>query len=143
MICSMKEKIENAIFETVSDINKWHTVLELFIMATGAQKGIISLRSHLSAELVIPTDVRQELGSPLVSGFTEEEVYAYITHYSEYDPWTEFENRYPPNEAYALSRHVGLGQLKQGKFWEWLEPQGINDTIVFKIGDSSSNTGLP
>ncbi len=133
----MKEQIENAIFETVPDINKWQHVLELLVKATGAVKGIITLRDRLTAELVIPNDVRQELSSPLVYGFSEEEVYAYISEYIAHDPWTEIENRYHPDEPYALSTHVALQDLKNSKFWEWLEPQCIDDTVVFKIGNSS------
>ena len=134
----MKQRIESAIFETISDINKWNTVLKLLVEATGASKSILSLRDRLTAELVIPDNVSQELGSPLVYGFSEQEIHSYITHYIEHDPWTEIENKYHPDEPYALSTHVSLNDLKQSQFWEWLEPQGINDTIVFKIGDSSS-----
>ncbi len=134
----MKEQIENAVFETVSDIDKWQYVLELLVRATGASKGIMTLRDRLTAELVIPTDVRQELSSPLVYGFSEQEVYSYISEYMAHDPWTEIENRYHPDEPYALSTHVSLQDLKNSTFWEWLEPQGIDDTVIFKVGDSSA-----
>jgi len=134
----MKEQIENAIFATVSNIDQWQYVLELLVKATGASKGIITLRDRMTAELVIPNDVRQELASPLVYGFTEEQVHAYITEYIACDPWTEIENRYHPEEPYALSTHIDRQALKNSKFWEWLEPQGIDDTVIFKIGDSSA-----
>lgn len=134
----MKEKIENAIFETISDIDKWQLVLKYLVEATGASKGIITLRDRLTAELVIPNDVRQELGSPLIYGFSEQEVDSYISHYIKYDPWTKIENLYHPDEAYALSTHLDIITLKKHIFWEWLEPQNISDCIIFKIGESSS-----
>ncbi len=132
-----KEQLRNAIEQTLPDINKWQNVLEIFVKITGASKGIISLRNRLTAELVVPTDVRQELCSPLVYGFSEEEIYHYITHYIEHDPWTDIENLYHPYEPYPLSKHIARKELENSLFWEWLEPQNISDTVVLEIGASS------
>jgi hypothetical protein len=93
-----KQQLQDAIYETISDINKWENVLQLFIKVTGATKGIITLRDRQTAELVIPTNVRQELSSPFVNGFSEEEIHSYITHYIKLDPWTEIENLYHPHK---------------------------------------------
>lgn len=133
-----EQTLEDLIYETIFDINKWHDVLKAIIGATGASRGIITLRDRLTAELVVPKDIRQELASPLVYGFSEEEVYSYIEHYIHHDPWTEIENLYHPDEPYALSQYIDLKTLQASSFWKWLEPQGINDTVIIKIGDSSS-----
>ncbi len=81
-----KQQLQDAIYETISDINKWQNALQLFIKVTGATKGIITLRDRQTAELVIPKDVRQELSSPFVNGFSEEEIHSYITHYVNIPP---------------------------------------------------------
>ena len=134
----MSESLVSAIVGTITDMDKWHDVLELLLESTDSSKGIITLRSRLTAELVIPTDVRQELASPVVHGFTEEEIGAYITHYIKHDPWTSIENLYHPDEPYAASQYITPDELEKTVFWEWLSPQGIDDTITFKIGDSTS-----
>jgi len=133
------EKLQQAIYKTIDDIEYWQEVLRLLCEVTGASKGIISLRDSLTAELVIPTDVRQELSSPLLYGFSEMEIGSYVTHYIEQDPWTPFEKLFHPSEPTSLAKFVDLKTLQNSEFWQWLEPQGITDTTVLEIGLSAPN----
>lgn len=133
------EELQQAIYKTIDDIEYWQEVLRLLCEVTGASKGIISLRDSLTAELVIPTDVRQELSSPLLYGFSEMEIGSYVTHYIERDPWTPFEKLFHPSEPTSLAKFVDLKTLQNSEFWQWLEPQGITDTTVLEIGLSAPN----
>ena len=133
------EILQQAIYKTIDDIEHWQEVLCLMCQLTGASKGIISLRDGLTAELVIPTDVRQELSSPLLYGFSETEIGSYVTHYISLDPWTPFEKLFHPSEPTSLAKFVDLKTLQNSEFWQWLEPQGITDTTVLEIGQSAPN----
>ncbi len=133
------EVLKNTIYNTVDELKAWYEVLRGFSELTGAPKGIITLRDRLTAELVIPSDVRHDLSSPMLYGFSEQEVENYISHYVQFDPWTEFENLYHPVSPYPLSKYVSFETLKLSPFWEWLEPQGIGDTVVIDIGTFSKN----
>lgn len=134
----MRQSLHGIIYQTITDISKWRDVLIALVDLTGALKGIITLRERSTACLVVPDDIRQELASPLVYGFSEEEVHSYISKYILHDPWTDIENLYHPDEAYSLSQHIDPEALRASLLWEWLEPQMISDSVVFKVGDSSS-----
>ena len=131
--------LQQTIYKTIEDIELWQEVLQLFCTLTGAEKGIITLRDRATAELVVPVDVESDLSSPLLYGFSYEEIGGYIEHYIAFDPWTEFEKLYHPNTPFALSKYVKYDKLVKTPFWEWLEPQGVNDTVVLDIGTSSPN----
>lgn len=131
--------LQQAIYKTIEDIELWQDVLQLFCKLTGAEKGIITLRDRTTAELVVPADVESDLSSPLLYGFSYEEIGGYIEHYIAFDPWTEFEKLYHPNTPFALSKYVKYEKIIKTPFWEWLEPQGVNDTVVLDIGTSSPN----
>lgn len=133
------ERLQQAIYKTIDDIEYWQEVLCLLCEVTGASKGIISLRDAISAELVIPSDVRQELSSPLLYGFSELEIGSYVTHYIDLDPWTAFEKLYHPSKPISLAKFVDLKTLQNSEFWQWLEPQEITDTTVLEIGRSAPN----
>jgi DNA-binding CsgD family transcriptional regulator len=131
--------LQQAIYKTIESIELWQDVLQLFCTLTGAKKGIITLRDRTTAELVIPNDVESDLSSPLLYGFSNEEIGSYIGHYIAYDPWTEFEKLYHPNTPIALSKYVKYDSITGSTFWEWLQPQGISDTVVLDIGASFPN----
>lgn len=131
--------LQQAIYKTIENIELWQEVLQLFCEVTGAKKGTITLRDRKSAELVIPNDVESDLSSPLLYGFSDEEIGGYITHYIQFDPWTKFERLYHPNKPIALSKYVKYEEITATPFWEWLEPQQINDTVVLDIGTSHPN----
>ncbi|MEH6443180.1 MAG: LuxR C-terminal-related transcriptional regulator [Oceanospirillaceae bacterium] len=131
--------LQQAIYKTIEDIELWQEVLLLFCKLTGAKKGIITLRDRTTAELVIPTDVESDLSSPLLYGFSNEEIGGYIEHYIAHDPWTEIEKLYHPNSPIALSKYVKYKHIVTSHFWEWLEPQDVNDTVVLDIGASYPN----
>lgn len=105
---------------------------------TGAIKGIITLRDRMTAEIFISQDMRYELSSPLLYGFSEDEIESYISHYAQFDPWTEVEKLYHPISPYELSKYVDQKTLRSSLFWQWLEPQGISDVIVLDIGTSAN-----
>lgn len=133
---SSLDPLTQALYETISNIEKWERVLQLLCEETGAKKAILMLRDRLTAELYIPKNLYYEYVSPVIYGFSTEEVKSYITTYSEHDPWTEIENLFHPCNAMALSKHLSLKELMASKFWEWLAPQGISDTIVLDLGTS-------
>ncbi|WP_171043944.1 LuxR C-terminal-related transcriptional regulator [Pseudoalteromonas phenolica] len=133
------ESLKNTIQKTTSNIESWQEVLHEISRLTGVKKGIITLRDRATAELFIPTDVQYESSSPLLYGFSSEEVGSYVTHYARFDPWTEFEKLYHPSKPYALSKYIDQQTLQNSEFWQWLKPQGISDTIVLDIGSSSNS----
>lgn len=130
------ELLNATLYKTIEDINVWQDVLSLVCEISGADKGIIALRDQLTAEIVIPEVVEEELQSPLIFGFSQDEVESYIGYFWRYDPWTEIEKLYHPHTPYALSKHLGRAELVDSKFWEWLEPQSIDDTVVLELGSA-------
>lgn len=133
------EKLQLAIYKTIENIALWQDVLQMLCEVTGAKKGIITLRDRTTAELVVPTDVENDLSSPLLYGFSLEEIGGYIEHYIEFDPWTAFEKLHHPDKPIALTKYVKYEALVSSPFWEWLAPQGISDTVVLDIGTSYPN----
>lgn len=131
---NINRNVATAIFETVENPEKWYRALELLCKECGASKAIIALRHAETAEFVIPSGVQDEHNSPMLYGFSEEEVGSFICHYIKHDIWTEYERVYRPHIPYALSKHIPLQELTNSTFWEWLEPQEINDTIVAELG---------
>ncbi|MEH6444294.1 MAG: hypothetical protein V7784_10375 [Oceanospirillaceae bacterium] len=93
---------------------------QLFCEITGAKKGIITLRDRTSAELVIPKDVESDLSSPLLYGFSDQEIGSYIMHYIQFDPWTKFERLRHPNKPNALSKYVTYNEITATPFWQWV-----------------------
>ena len=122
------------IYEVVEDPDKWYEVLAAICNVTGASKAIMSLRDRMTAELVIPTGVENSFNSPMLYNFDEAHVQSFVETYAQFDPWTPIEKLCHPNRPYALSDYLPHKDLEASKFWEWLEPQGIGDTVVAEIG---------
>lgn len=91
------------------------------------------LRDKYSVELYITNDISAELKSPMLYGFTADEIDDYLEHYYQDDPWTEVEHQYHPVIPYAMSSYLPVEALRKTKFWQWLEPQQINDSVVVEI----------
>jgi len=123
--------IDNAILNAITDLSKWGDVIRLLVQASGAAKGILALRKNRDANFKVPGGV---LDSPLLFGFSIPEIEDYVTRYIQVDPWTEIEENYFPAYPYALSKYLPLDQLRSLEFWDWLEPQGISDTVVVSVG---------
>ena len=134
-----KERLNRAIYDTIENADAWTSVLQLFLDISGAKKGVIVLRDRLTAEMVFPTTVARIFQSPLLNGFSKVEVDSYLNKYQDIDPWTEIEKVRHPHVPYALSDHYDHSELVRHKFWEWLKPQGIGDTVVAEIGQSGRN----
>ncbi|CAM3616730.1 hypothetical protein VA7868_02974 [Vibrio aerogenes CECT 7868] len=126
-------KFEQLLKKTITDVSLWHDVLQHIIHCTGAKKGMIMLRDKYSAQLYIPNDLYAELKSPMLCGFSVDEIDDYLTHYYQQDPWTEIERQYHPVIPYAMSSYLPVEELRQTAFWHWLEPLQINDSAVVEI----------
>ena len=123
----------NLAFQTIPNVEKWEAVIRKLLAMTGARKGIMSLRSTTSADFVVPSGV---LDSPLIVNFDRSFVQSFVEEYIAHDPWTPIERAHHPHLPYVLSTHIAPAELRRSKFWEWLEPQGIDDTIVAEVGRS-------
>lgn len=135
----LNQSVVAELFKTIADSSHWQKALAVLCEEIGAQKAIITLRDVDTANLVIPTQVSEEHLSPLLYGFSENEVGAYLDEYVHVDPWTQYERVFRPFLPYALSKFISQPELKQTKFWPWLERQGINDTVVAEIGYSGKH----
>lgn len=127
------------LFDTIDDPESWHVALGALCGAVGAKKAIISLRHYPSAEIVVPSIVEEEHNSPLLFGFTEDEVGAFLTDFYDVDPWTPIEREKHPYTPYPLSRYLSDQALVKSRFWDWLHPQGINDSMVAEVGFTEDN----
>lgn len=130
--------ITELLYQTVTNIEVWQDVLAYLCNETGAPKGIIMLRDKGDAELFISKNIHTELESPMLYGLSGEDIESYITEYYKFDPWTNIEKNYHPVRPYAMSKYLPIKNLKETKFWEWLEPQGINDSVVVELYDSKN-----
>lgn len=127
------------LFDTIDTPENWRLALAALCEAVGAKKAIISLRQYPSAEIVVPSIVEEEHNSPLLFGFTEEEVGAFLTEYYDVDPWTPIEREKHPYTPYPLSRYLSDQTLQKSRFWDWLDAQGINDSMVAEVGFTEDN----
>ncbi|WP_421847620.1 helix-turn-helix transcriptional regulator [Marinomonas sp.] len=137
----MKQRLEltQLLYKTITNIDAWKHVLEHLCKITGTPKGIIMLRDWESAELFIPKNLHVELQSPMIYGLSNKEIEAYITEFYQFDPWTEVEKNHHPISPYAMSEHLKIQKLKETKFWQWLEPQKISDSVVVDIHNSKTH----
>ncbi|WCE32039.1 LuxR C-terminal-related transcriptional regulator [Vibrio sp. SCSIO 43137] len=129
-------KLQALLLKTVTDIELWQDVLGQIATITGARKGIIMLRNKSTSDLYISKDIHFDLQSPMLYGLSNEEVGSYITHFYKVDPWTEIENKHHPVAPYAMSSYLPIDELEKTEFWQWLEPQGISDTVVVELHSS-------
>lgn len=118
--------------EAITDLANWGDVIRHIVQTSGASKGILALRKTRDATFKVPSGV---LDSPLLYGFSIPEIEEYVSKYIVMDPWTEIEEQLFPASPYALSKYLSIEELKKLEFWNWLEPQGISDTVVVNVGE--------
>ncbi len=128
------KELSLSLIQTVVDQEHWQTALEELQKFTGASKILLSLRDLRTSEIVIPEKVSNTFTSPLISGFKDEEVGSYLGHYVAEDPWTAVEQQNYPYFPYEMSRYLPKSKLRKTAFWQWLNPQGIDDCIVCDLG---------
>ncbi|MGI9408107.1 MAG: hypothetical protein ACR2O4_17150 [Hyphomicrobiaceae bacterium] len=122
-----------AIYDTWDDVQKWQDVLKALIETTGAAKGMLSVREAGTRGFVIAEPLTTTGCGPVQFGFSNEEIESYATRYVDFDPWTDIENLRRPVRPYALSAHLDENKLRSSRFWEWLEPQGVSESVVCEI----------
>jgi len=138
-INNIESKILRVLNRTLDDIEVWEDALKLLCDETGAKKAIITTRHIQSAEIVVSETIEQLNQSPLLYGLSNEEIESYVNEYHEDDIWTKVENERRPYAPYSLAQHLLIDELKKTRLWEWLEPQGISDTIVSEIFSSQTH----
>ncbi|MGH1415043.1 MAG: hypothetical protein ACRBB0_16260 [Pelagimonas sp.] len=127
-----------ALARTVLDSHEWNNALRELCDYCGASKALISRRSVKDAQIIIPTQVRDQWQSPLIYGFSKQDVESFATQFGAVDPWNQIEAQNFPYTPYAMQRFLPIKQLRETAFWQWLEPQGIVDCIVAKIDQDES-----
>lgn len=130
------DRLKDAIYQTIDDINLWHEVLQQIADITGITRGTISLRDRATGDFVVPDHIWQGMDHPLLLGWTQKENDLYLNDFMHLDPWIEIERLFHPTRPYALSEHIDTETLKQSPFWEWLDIVGIGDTVVADIGST-------
>ncbi|NLS14451.1 hypothetical protein HGP28_16395 [Vibrio sp. SM6] len=131
----LKEKL----YKTINNVEHWRDVLGEMVKLTGAKKAFLMLRNRQSSDFYIPKDLLETLASPVIYGLSEQEVDDYVNRYQSLDPWTKIEAQIPPITPYALSQYISAEALRASGFWSWLEPQGVNDTVVFAVHHASDH----
>lgn len=119
-----------ALSRTVLDASHWDDALRALCVYCGASKALISRRTRKGAEIVVPTSVQNEWQSPLIHGFSSHEIESFLTQFAATDPWNQIEAQHFPYTPYAIGRFLPLSQLKKTRFWTWLEPQGLVESVV-------------
>lgn len=128
------DQLSDSLVKCVVDTSIWSEALQELCNYTSTRKALISIRDLKTAKIIVPNDVSAGFASPLIYGFSEEEVETYLTKFVDIDVWTPVEQANYPYFPYAMSRYLELRTLKQSEFWDWLEPQNINDCIVCELG---------
>jgi len=120
----------------IKEPDHWRDVLVQILKETGASKGIITLRHQATADFIFPERLASHLDAPLIQGILPEYVESYISKYQICDPWTRIEQEHHPDQPYMMSNHLPVQELEKLPFWEWLEPQNINDAVVAELHNS-------
>lgn len=129
------------LIQTIQDPTKWQAALRGLCEYTHAEKALISLRDKKTAEIVIPDDVSKEFASPLIYGFSEAQVAAFLGDFGDIDPWTEIERLNYPYFPYNMSRYLPQDHLRQSPFWQWLQPLNISECVVCELGRTETYWG--
>lgn len=130
------QRLNALLLDAIPDVRNWGRVIQEILKETGAAKGVLALRMNYTADFRLPAKV---LESPLVVNFEPEFIESYVERYRALDPWTEIEKLHPPVNPFALSKYLPIEALKETAFWEWLEPQGISDTVVVRLGETEGH----
>lgn len=126
--------LSHLLIQTVVDPDQWQAALEELCRFTDVPKALLTLRDYETADIVVPEAVSSTFSSPLISGFTDEEVASYLSLFLPDDPWTPIERQNFPLSPYQMSRYLPKAELRKTTFWNWLAPQGLDDCVVCEIG---------
>lgn len=132
------EDLRHFLFQTILDDTQWYEALSQLCAYLGVPKALLSLRDHRTAQIVIPETVATTFQSPLMYGFDDAQVMAFLDRYAANDPWTAIERDQYPYYPYEMSRHLPKCDLQKTPFWGWLAPQGIDECVVCEIGRSDT-----
>lgn len=119
--------------KTITNPENWDEALKRLCEYCGASKALITRRNVVGATIIIPQRVEESWQSPLIYGFSEEEVLSFLESYQFTDPWTKIEAQSHPYQPYALSKYLPLRKLMKTDLWPWLEPQNIHDCLTAEI----------
>ncbi len=81
-------RLTQSLVGTVSNRGVWDRALGDLCAFVGARKALLSLRAYKTADIVVPDNVMRTYGSPLIYGFSEMEVGAYLDTYAVLYPLT-------------------------------------------------------
>ena len=126
--------VTQSLIQTVVEPKHWEEALTQLRIFTGVSKILLSLRDSQTAQIVVPDEVTNTFASPLISGFSDEEVEAYIGIYAASDPWTAVERDNYPYFPYEMSRYYPKAKLRASPMWQWLKPQGIDESVICELG---------
>lgn len=126
-------KLIDLTLKAVIDENEWHAVLQHVINVTPAVAAIITLRDGKSCQIVDDDSLVKEQYSPLVCGFSNEAVLYYLKELRTIDPWAEAQKKHYPTRPSLMSEVCSLENLKDKRFFNWLNKFGIKDTIAFEL----------
>ncbi|MDJ0807150.1 MAG: helix-turn-helix transcriptional regulator [Gammaproteobacteria bacterium] len=121
----------NEVYRGISDPRAWDDILKQLIRSTGANKGIISLRSPQNTEIV-PSQL--PLLAPRIVNIEPSYIGSYLDHYYKIDPWTPFESDMGDTPVLQFSDLLNKKDLHQTTFYqEFLFPQNIEDGFAVML----------
>ena len=129
----MHEDLVLRTVEAIPEPQRWHRVLETIIAATGAKAAMITLRDAGNCQIVNDDALEREFHSPLVCGFPQEAIRFYLEELRTIDPWAEAQITHYPSRPLQMSSVCPPDDYPDQRFFSWLRPAGINDTIAFEL----------
>lgn len=126
-------QLVSELISCIENLKNWQNVLALLCTMTGAEKALVSLRNHNDSHLFLHPDLPT---SPFQYNFDPNQAEIYLNRYAIRDVWCEIQTQHPPITPLVMSDHLPLSELHQTEFWKWLEPQGVDDTVVVRIGEA-------
>ncbi|KQI70756.1 hypothetical protein AN191_16385 [Loktanella sp. 5RATIMAR09] len=121
------------LMDAIQNTHKWGEVLEIIMRMTGAKGAIITLRDKQTCQIVNDVELEQKFHSPLIRGFSTEEIVHYLTELRTIDPWAEFQRTYYPHRPIQMSKVCPQESIPDQRFFHWLKSVGFQDTIVFEL----------
>lgn len=121
------------LMEAVRDPEKWGDVLDLIMLMSGAKGAIITLRDRQNCQIVNDIELETKYHSPLIRGFTTDQIVYYLTNLRTADPWAEFQKTYYPHRPLQMSKVCPRDSVEDTRFFDWLDDIGFEDTVVFEL----------
>lgn len=120
------------------DASRWNDVLIHLAAACGAKEAIITARANETARVCISEKMENDFHTPFLGQLDPNVVEDYVTNFRDRDIWADQQSTERPYFPTVMSRKVTRRALERSAFWTWLEPQGIDDTVVVQIGNGKS-----